>query len=52
MSEQPEQPRRSVDGDEGRPAGTDKDAGGHGNVRTAGETSVDEAIGTGEDPAR
>ena len=52
MSEQPEQPRPSVDEDEGSRAGTGGDVAGRGSVRTAGETSVDEAMGAGEEPTR
>ena len=52
MSEQPDQSRPSVDEDERSRAGTDEDAGGRGSVRTAGETSVDEAMGAGEEPTR
>jgi hypothetical protein len=57
MSEQPDQSRPRADEDEDRRAGagTDagaRDAGGRGSVRTTGETSVDEAVGAGDEPTR
>jgi hypothetical protein len=48
MSEQPDQAHRPGDEDERPGAG----ARARENVRTAGETSVDEAMGAGEEPAR
>jgi hypothetical protein len=59
MSEQPDQLRRP-DGEDEPPGGVDAggadaagaDAGRRENVRTAGETSVDEAAGAGDEPAR
>jgi hypothetical protein len=48
MSEQPDVPVRPGSDDEMPPAGTGSEAGQHGTVRTEGETSVDEAIGTGD----
>ena len=51
MSEHAEQPRPSA-GEESPRAGSAEDAGGRGSVRTAGETSVDEAMGAGDEPTR
>lgn len=51
-SEQPDQPRPSVDDAGSPPAGTGGGVAGRESVRTAGETSVDEAMGSGEEPTR
>jgi hypothetical protein len=48
MSEQRDVPPQSGSGDESPPATTGTDGEQHGKVRTDGETSVDEAIGTGD----
>jgi hypothetical protein len=48
MSERPDEPRQPGSADEPPPADTGSDTGPHGKVRTDGETSVDEAIGTGD----
>lgn len=50
MSEQPDQAHRP--GDEAERSRAGEGARGRENVRTAGETSVDEAMGAGEEPAR
>jgi hypothetical protein len=50
MTEEPDQSRRPGEDDEG--PGIGEDGGGRGKVRTAGETSVDEALGAGDEPAR
>jgi hypothetical protein len=48
MTEQPQPPQRPTDDDQPRPAGAGSDAGEHGKVRTEGETSVDDALGSGD----
>ena len=52
MSEHADQSRPSVGEEETRRAGPAEDDGGRGSVRTAGETSVDEAMGAGDEPTR
>ena len=47
MTEQPKLPREPA-GDEESPISGPGDPGKHGNVRTQGETAVDEAMGTGD----
>jgi hypothetical protein len=48
MSEQPKEPERTGSEDAPPATTTDPDAAEHGAVRTQGETSVDEAMGTGD----
>ena len=48
MTEQPDVPRQPAGGEESPQAGAGDDAGRHGTVRTQGETTVDEAMGTGD----
>lgn len=48
MSEQPKVPEQPDAGEQPTPDGTATDAGQHGPVRTQGETTVDDAIGTGD----
>jgi len=48
MTEQPNVPTRPGSADESPSTPTGTDTGEHGKVRTDGETSVDEAIGTGD----
>ena len=47
MTEQPNLPREPAGDEESPPAGP-RDPEKHGNVRTQGETAVDEAMGTGD----
>ena len=47
MTEQPNVPRRQAS-DEETPADPGGDSGRPGEVRTQGETAVDEAMGTGD----
>ena len=46
MSEQPRTPQRPADDDP--PARAGSDAGDRGRVRTDGETTVDDALGSGD----
>ena len=46
MTEQPQAPQRPTDDEP--PAGAGSDAGERGKVRTDGETSVDDALGSGD----
>ena len=48
MSEQPNVPAQPDRADEASSTATGTDAGHPGKVRTDGETTVDEAIGTGD----
>jgi hypothetical protein len=48
MTEQPSVPRQPARDEQPPPAGPGDDSGRPGNVRTQGETAVDEAIGTGD----
>jgi hypothetical protein len=48
MTEQPDVPRQPATGEESPPAGAGDEAGQHGEVRTQGETAVDEAMGAGD----
>ena len=48
MTEQPPVPQRPAGDDELRPPDAGSGAEQHGKVRTEGETSVDEAMGTGD----
>ena len=48
MSEQPNEPERTSSDAEPPATRTDRDAAEHGAVRTQGETSVDEAMGMGD----
>jgi hypothetical protein len=48
MSEQPNVPRQPDGVDESTATATGTDSGQPGKVRTDGETTVDEAIGTGD----
>jgi hypothetical protein len=52
MTEQPNQPRPSVDEDESSQASTGKDVRQSGGGRTSGETSVDEAMGAEDEPTQ
>jgi hypothetical protein len=52
MSEQSNQPHKSVDEDESSHASTGRDVEQPGGGRTGGETSVDEAMGTEDEPTR
>jgi hypothetical protein len=52
MSEQSNQPHESVDEDESSHATTGRDVQRPGGGRTSGETSVDEAMGAEDEPAR
>jgi hypothetical protein len=52
MSEPADRSRRPEDEDEEARAGSDDAGTGQGSVRTTGETSVDEAMGAGDDPTR
>jgi hypothetical protein len=51
MSEQPNQPDRPAEA-ESPPAGSSADVDRPGGGVTEGETTVDEAIGSGDDPTR
>ena len=48
MTEQPNVPRQPAGEKEPSPAAPDDDSGHTGEVRTRGETAVDEAMGTGD----
>jgi hypothetical protein len=48
MTEQPNLPRHAASDEEPTPAGPGDDRGRPDPVRTQGETSVDEAMGTGD----
>jgi hypothetical protein len=52
MSEQPGNPTGPADEDEGSHASVGGQVDGAGGGRTEGETSVDEALGTGDDEAQ
>ena len=49
MSEPQDVPREPGTDDQNAPPGAGDAAGGRGEVRTQGETAVDEAMGTGDD---
>ena len=49
MSEPQDEPRQPGTDDQTTTARTGDDAGRRGEVRTHGETAVDEAMGTGDD---
>ena len=48
MTEQPNVPREPATDEETTPADASDDRGRPGTVRTQGETTVDEAMGTGD----
>jgi hypothetical protein len=48
MTEQRNHPRQPAGEEESSPAGPGDDPGQPGEVRTQGETAVDEAMGTGD----
>jgi hypothetical protein len=48
MTQQPNDPRQPAGEEEAQPAASGAESAQPGNVRTQGETAVDEAIGTGD----